>query len=73
MFLVRTRDWSPLQSVETDSGVHQAFCSVVIGVPSPGANRPWTKGDQTFLFIAEVNNEWRSTSIPTRLLRFILN
>jgi hypothetical protein len=70
---VGTRRLSPLQSVETDSGVHQFSCSVVMGVLSPGANRPGSEGDQSFLTIPEVKNEWGSTSIPTYVFMVILN
>jgi len=72
-FPVGATDLFPLQRVETDSGVHPFSCSVFIGVLSPGANRPGSEGDQSFLSIPEVKNEWGCTSIRTRLHRLILN
>jgi len=66
-FPVGTRDLSPLQSVEADSGVHPFSWSVFIRVLFPGVNRPESEVDRSFLSIPEVKNEWGSTSIPTRV------
>ena len=72
-FPVGTRDLSPLQRVETDSGVHPFSCSVFIGILSPGANSSGNEGEQSFPCIPEVKNEWVFTSIRTRLHRVVLN
>jgi len=58
-----TRYFSLLKNMQTDSGVHPTYCSVVTGrVPSLEVKRPWHEADHSPPYRAEVKNEWRSTS-----------
>ena len=59
-----TKDFSLLQNVETDCGVHITYCSMGADVLSSEVKRPGCEAYHFPPYSTEIKNEWSYTSIP---------